>query len=801
VALKKNIWKKIRNALIIFVLAVIVINGVLFILAYRYREYLAARLIEESRNRYGIEFTYDKMGMAIAETWPQVSFRFKNVVLTSLHENPNKKPLLIASDVFFCFNAMELLQKKFAVENVVIKKGKIMLEIDSTGQKNFRFRSSEANPATESFLTIHQILLHDMDFDFSNHKKHKRIAMFFKRNSIDLQWINNNTIGTMRAKTNIAELMFKEKNGPMFENKDADLSFRFIFLKSRKKLFIDQSSFAVIDDQKYDLKGLVHMDSLQQMDLEVRADVKDFQHTIALLYARARHNLRYIQVKNPIRANLFLTVKFHSDDDPQLKLTFSGNNNWALIGSEHIPYKNLKFEGEMLCLPAADGVHMHNAIVKINKLRGTIYGFPFKGKLTVKDMIHPYLTVDAFATIDSKNLKSNPGKDFDLSGYCYAKIHYEGPADKTAKSTFLDPPMKLRANLNIDSVTYRTKPSQLPFVLYGKVDIANKQARFKNLLLKTIGGDFYLNGVADGFTAYLYSMQKGFRANVEINSPDFDLTPLIERVVPKVEKAAPEETVNKGKGIAERLSQNDFEFNIKMKMKKVKFRKLGASDALASIYYEDDVINLRKLQMQTCGGEVSVSGYLYNYTKANAHVYFKNVDVNELFNEAENFGQQALKSENLAGALSASANVAIEFSEHFKPNMSTLALDAESVLKEGHLIHYEPFEKISDYIFRKRNFSDITFTEMRPTFTIRGTEMKLDTMEIASSVMNVFVSGTYNFRGESNFNFIVPWSNLKSRKKDFAPHKLVADGEVSRGLKLNLHGYPHEMKLRLGNKP
>jgi hypothetical protein len=794
VALKKNIWKKIRNTLIIFVLAVIVINSVLFILVYRYREYLTSRLIEESRERYGIELTYDHMGMAIAETWPQISFRFKNVALTSLHENPNKKPLLVASDVFLCFSAMELLQKKFAVENVVIRQGKIMLEIDSTGQKNFKFPSSEKDTASESFLTIRKITLRDMDLDFSNHKRHKRIAMFFKRNSIDLQWINDNAVGTMSAKTSIEELMFKQQNGPMFENKDADLSLRFIFLKSRKKLFIDKSSFAVIDDQRYDLKGLVHMDSLQSMDLEIRAQVKDFQRTISLLYARARHNLRYIQVKNPIKADLFLTAGFRSDDDPQMKMTFSGDNNWALIGSERIPYKNLKFEGEMLCLPAADGVHMHNAIVRINKIRGTVYGFPFKGKLTIKNMVHPYLIVDAFATINSKNLKSNPGKDFNLSGFCRAKIHYEGPADKTARATLLDPPMKLRASLSIDSVTYRTKPSQLPFVLNGHMDIINKQARFKDLLLKTLGGNFYLNGVADGFTPYLYSMQNGFKANVEISSPFFDLTPLVERVVPK-------KPGDKRKEIVEKLSQNDFEFNIKMKMNKIKFRKLKASDALASIYYEDDIINLRKLQMQTCSGSVSVSGYLYNYTKANAHVYFKNVDVKELFDETENFGQQALKSENLAGALSASANVAIEFSEHFKPNMSTLALDAESVLKEGHLIHYEPFEKISDYIFRKRNFSDITFTEMRPTFTIRGTEMKLDTMEIASSVMNMFVSGTYNFKGESNFNFIVPWSNLRSRKKDFEPHKLVADGEVSRGLKLNLHGYPHEMKLRLGNKP
>jgi hypothetical protein len=794
VALKKNIWKKIRNALIVFILSLIVISGALFIIAYHYRRHIVARLINEAHDKYGILVTYDDIGIAISDTWPQVSFRFKNVTLTSLHENPAKSPLLRASDVFFCFSASQLWHRKLAINNVVIKKGKITMEIDDEGKRNFIFNPSGKDSSSTSFFSISKISLREINFDFSNYKRHKHIAIFFKRSHINLQWISDNAIGTMNSEANIAELLFRRQNGPMFENKNAELAFRFIFLKSRKKIFIDQASFAVIDTQRYDLKGLVHLDSLQRMELRVRAEVKDFQHTISLLYAKARHNLRYIQVKNPISANLFLIAKFHSDDDPEMRLTFSGHKNYAFIGSDRVPYKNLDFEGEMLCLPAADGVHMHNAVVRVNSLKGSIYGFPFKGKLEVKDMVNPYLVVDAVATINSKNLKSNPGKDFDLSGYCYANIHYEGPADKTAKSTFLDPPMKLKASLRIDSVTYRTKPSEIPFVLNGKVEIANKKARFRNLLLKTLGGNFYLTGVADGFTSYLYNLQDGFKADVEINSPRFDLTPLVERVVPKKNE-------DKRKEIVKTLSKNDFEFNIKMKVARVKFRKLEAVGAVASIYYEDDVINLRKLQMESCDGEMSASGYLYNYTKANAHVYFKNVNVNELFDQAENFGQQALKSENLAGALSASANVAIEFSEHFKPNMSTLALDAESVLKEGHLIHYEPFEKISNYIFRKRNFSDITFTEMRPTFTIRGTEMKLDTMEIASSVMNVFVSGTYNFKGESNFNFIVPWSNLKSRKKGFEPHKLVSDGEVSNGLKLNLHGYPHEMKLRLGNRP
>jgi hypothetical protein len=128
-----------------------------------------------------------------------------------------------------------------------------------------------------------------------------------------------------------------------------------------------------------------------------------------------------------------------------------------------------------------------------------------------------------------------------------------------------------------------------------------------------------------------------------------------------------------------------------------------------------------------------------------------------------------------------------------------MAGDVEVKLKNGHLVNYEPMQRLSNFVFKNRDFDDITFTTIDQTFNIRGYEMQINNLEIASNVLNLYVDGKYNFKGESNINLRIPWSNLKKRGKNYIP-KSLGDGEDLKGLKLNYHGYPNKLKLSLGNR-
>lgn len=130
-----------------------------------------------------------------------------------------------------------------------------------------------------------------------------------------------------------------------------------------------------------------------------------------------------------------------------------------------------------------------------------------------------------------------------------------------------------------------------------------------------------------------------------------------------------------------------------------------------------------------------------------------------------------------------------------------MAGEAKLKLKNGHLLNYEPIQNLSNYIFRNRDFKDVTFTELNETFKIRGYEMQIDELEIGSNVLNLYVvNGLYNIKGNSNINILIPWSNLKRRGKNYIPKNSGESAENTKGVKLNFYGPAKNLKISLGHK-
>jgi hypothetical protein len=180
----------------------------------------------------------------------------------------------------------------------------------------------------------------------------------------------------------------------------------------------------------------------------------------------------------------------------------------------------------------------------------------------------------------------------------------------------------------------------------------------------------------------------------------------------------------------------------------------------------------------------------------------RNVDVNKLFVQFENFGQQAVTSANLQGSISLDA----WFSSDLDPKMNllgeTMAGDVSLKLKNGHLINFEPVQNLSNFLFKNRDFNDVAFTELNESFKLRGYQMQIDELEIGSNILNLYVvDGLYHFKGNSNINILVPWSNLKKRGKNYIPKNSGQSAENTRGLKLNFSGPSKKMKISLGHKP
>ena len=80
--------------------------------------------------------------------------------------------------------------------------------------------------------------------------------------------------------------------------------------------------------------------------------------------------------------------------------------------------------------------------------------------------------------------------------------------------------------------------------------------------------------------------------------------------------------------------------------------------------------------------------------------------------------------------------------------------------------------------------SDIRFAELKDRFNIDGTSIKVNSLEIQSTVLSMFIEGIYDLKTGPDLSILVPLSNLKKRGDDF---ELVNKGTDSKkGLSVHL---------------
>jgi len=104
----------------------------------------------------------------------------------------------------------------------------------------------------------------------------------------------------------------------------------------------------------------------------------------------------------------------------------------------------------------------------------------------------------------------------------------------------------------------------------------------------------------------------------------------------------------------------------------------------------------------------------------------------------------------------------------------------DTKIKNGSLKDVEGLEKISKYIFKNRDFSNIQFADLHNHSTINGTMLNIDTLNIFSSVLTMFIEGSYDFN-ETNTNLLItiPFSNLK--KMEASERMSQADSVARKG--------------------
>lgn len=815
--------KFFKRCLLVLLVLILLIPAALFIITHFYKKEIADALIKNLNDNFDLTLTVKEVDVSIFANFPQASVSLDDVILDNkLHAAA--EPLLKAEKVKISFNLRKLLKKEFEINAIAVQTASINLVTNEDGTKNFEFKKKDttataAKPGGGLDFNIRKISIEHTQFDFSNKARGQHIALSLSDEVIDMRRHSEGFDFTLTGEVEIGGLLFNPDKGAFLKNISAKLNLEGSLYTVNKTCFIREPSSIEIEDVVYPANVFVKLGEEKSLALKVSARGLSYDKGLKLVNPKITRILSNYSISKPMDLDLLLYTSLGKRQEPVILLKVKSDHNTVTIGHSKITYNDVSFKGLILSVDSSmDKGNAEQAIVRFSQIKGNIYEVPFKASVLVKDFTRPHITINAALSIDAQKVKLKASEEFDLKGHCTARVSYSGLASKINKREFLSNDMKLKARLSFKNFSYKQKHKPSVFTINGKALVTNTDLSFNGLVLKTNGGELSLNGKVEHFTPYVLGLGNELKINLEAYSNQFDLNPFMKVASKKnadkdpAKEAATEPTKvaaqKPAKGSAKVQSQavkqlNDesvFDFNVSLRAKKMLLRKVVAEDVTMNLAYKNNLLNLRSVSMNACGGKLKASGTIRNLQEIKFSIKANDINVTTLFEQFENFGQQAIQSKHLKGKISLDAVFNAELDEKMEIVPYTMLGNVDLKLKEGHLLEYEPLQNVSSFIFHNRDFTDITFSEINERFRIKGYEMQIEELEIASNVLNLFVIGTYNFKSQSNINLVIPWNNLKKRGKNYIPKASGLAAEDAKGLKLNYSGEPKKMKLSIGHK-
>jgi hypothetical protein len=427
-------------------------------------------------------------------------------------------------------------------------------------------------------------------------------------------------------------------------------------------------------------------------------------------------------------------------------------------------------------------------------------------QITILDLSKPLLSCDLISDFALNKLNELIGsKTLYLSqGEGSVRLTYVGPLVKNNNTNSF-----LNGAISFKDAVIEYVPRQVEMKkVNGKLTFKNSDVFVENLQCVVLNNVIRMDGQAKSLLTLINTQPD--KANIEwnIHMPVMNLGSFLYLFKSRESDSRKSDKKSTLQNMANKI--DDFiergRLQVKLDAARLIYKNFEATNALADITLLNDRYIINNVSMDHSGGHIALKGSLLNETKfhqANLQVNMDNVNVSKVFADFNNFGQDGLTAQSIEGKLTADINATMDLTNDGQVIPSTIVSQVNFYLTDGALNNYEPIKKLQRFVFKKRNFDNIRFAPLKSRLEISNQEIKINRMEIQSTVMSIFVEGIYNKKGTTDLSIQVPLSNLKKRDDDYNPENIGVYKKT--GGSIFLRGKPGEdgnikFKLDLFNK-
>jgi len=771
-----------------------------YIIAYIYisanKKEIISQIKEQVADKLNGEVQIENISLGFLAQFPSISVKLEKVSIKDTLFNQHKHPFFEAERVFASISAINLIKRNNPLNGIQIENGKLYVYTDSTGYTNSYLLLSKdekgrAKTTSTAKTEIESVKLINVRMIVDDQKKKKLYD--FAINRLNCKINNGDTTVTLKTTNNILihNLEFNTDFGSFVHETPLKGDFIVNFNKNRKQLNVENADIR-LKNHSYKISGTFNFTEDPTFALQVSTKDVDYEEAKTLLTPKIVTSLSLVKVEKPISevtADISGPLK-GIDPLVVIKWKVEDNNVVSPFASFTKCSFNGSFTNELIPgLPRKDP----NSRLQFHNFKGDFEELHITSEnIYIDNLLYPMINADIntnFKLTQLNNLLGSSTLDFH-EGKGSLNVTYSGPMQHNSnKNTFLSGKMTFSDGV----IMYH--PRDLPMTnVNGNIVFKKTDVYVNDFRVNVRGNKIVMNGSGKNLLALMNTSPGKIVLNWNIYSPSLNLNNLTSLL--KQRANAGKET-RKGKlgSTAQHVDAivDQANFRLNVKADELIFKRFAATNVKASIGLINENWILNTIALQHAGGTMAISGNLTaknnKYYESNIKVNMDNVDVNKVMYAFNDFGQTGISHENLRGKLTSDVAMKMEIDRDLQEVPRDINGYVNFSLKKGALLHYAPLEKIQEVIFKKRNFSEIYFAELKDRFDIKNKEVNLNRMEIQSTVLTLYVEGVYSIVGKTtDISIQIPLSNLKKRDEDYKPENKGAD--VKGGASIFVRGRP-----------
>jgi hypothetical protein len=729
-------------------------------------------ILKTVTSNLAVKLEYQTFRLTLLKKFPKASVELKNVVIHSSRvfdrgnfPGVSTDTLLAARNLSLEFSMSGLLKGDYDVERIGVRNGVLNLLTDTTGAINYNITREKGTRTDEGLINLERINLYDIRAGYFNNATRVFIRGIVKNGHLKSR-ITSKNIDFMASSETLVSY-FRINNTAMTKEIESALD---VDLRSTENGLEFRNGRIRIEGYTFGLTGTVSSDNY--LDLDLSGKSIDISRIIRYMPEKYQDMISGYKPSGILLIDGKITGPVSHSRNPHIDLTFSLEKGYLRYGKSDLSINGLSFTGNF---SNGTGNNAETATVSVGNLTGRLGSAQYSGSLTVKNLTHPYVDLVLTGKIfpgeiqEFLNLKNN----YPASGEIDMDLKLAGWLNRGKKFTLSD-----LVELNPDA--------HLSFNSF------NLGLDDHKVMLKDINGNLHISKhiICDSFEMN-YNGQR-----IKINGkfqwlPEWiagrDVQPDITAVVSFSSFSTNNFIFSSSHQSAAKSNGRTFRFpgNIKLdidfKIDSLTHRTFFAENIRGKLVYIPGLATFKPLTIKSMGGTISGNCFIAQnsgnsfITKGDFNI--REVDINDAFKKMNNFGQNFIKAENLAGNISGTLAFLMPLDSLFKPDVKSLTAEGHFSLLHGVLNNFDPVKRLSSYIDISE-LENINFDRLENDFFIRNNSLHIPMMDIRSSAADITVTGQHIFNNDYEYHVKMLLSVILSKKTKRNRNNNTEFGEI-----------------------